>query len=517
MSGTPRPGIEQLGTSEMSFADLVDVLLEGVWAADHDGVTAFASPRMADILATSLDQMLGTPLVDWFHEQDRQLARDMWRRRTQGLTDTYEARMRRADGEIIHVRLHVSPLFDNGVIVGSVAAVTDITQLHQAADEKEQALQAAQEANEAKTTFLSWVSHEVRTPLNTIAGFAQLLQVGLERESDRRMIADILAATAHINGLVQDLLDYSRAEAHGLDSSLGAVDLNDAVKEAMSLVIGTARDHDVRIIDHVGYHTVIADRRPLVQVLTNLLTNAVKYGGDGSDVTVASELVGRCVRCTVTDQGPGISPHQQLVIFNPFQRLENARGVAGVGLGLAIADAYVRAMHGTISINSELGYGSTFVVELPVATLEAPEAAPTTRLVLYVEDEPLNASLVSSIVALLPGRTFHVAPTVAAGIEAALQLSPSLVLLDLNLPDGSGFEVLKAIRADSALRNTPVFMLSADATGQAIGMATDLGADRFITKPFDLGEFLEVIGAATTTPTTPTTPSAQSAAIRRNR
>ena len=126
-----------------------------------------------------------------------------------------------------------------------------------------------------------------------------------------------------------------------------------------------------------------------------------------------------------------------------------------------------------------------------------PADPPRNQLVLYVEDEPLNASLVESIIGLLPGRSLHVEPTVAGGIEAAARLQPALVLLDLNLPDGSGFEVLSSIRANPTLAGVPVFILSADATEQATGRAHELGADRFITKPFNLKEFVGLVEAAT--------------------
>jgi DNA-binding response OmpR family regulator len=159
-------------------------------------------------------------------------------------------------------------------------------------------------------------------------------------------------------------------------------------------------------------------------------------------------------------------------------------------------------MKGTLTLASPPGSGATFIVELPAAVDVSDRAAvtpvpPPNRMVLYVEDEPLNASLLDSIISLLPGRELQVEPTVAGGITAARELHPTLILLDLHLPDGSGFDVLHAVREDPNTAATPVFVLSADATEEAGRHALELGADRYITKPFNLKEFLALLDATT--------------------
>jgi CheY-like chemotaxis protein/anti-sigma regulatory factor (Ser/Thr protein kinase) len=244
---------------------------------------------------------------------------------------------------------------------------------------------------------------------------------------------------------------------------------------------------------------VLADRRHLVQVIVNLLSNAIKYGGRSTSVHVAAIEEGTMARCSITDEGPGIPTDQQRRVFEPFERLDNVANVPGVGLGLAIATSFVRAMAGTIELDSRPGEGATFTVVVPLASVpsasrtDAPAVDAPSHLILYVEDEPLNASLVESIVGLLADRSLHVEPTVAGGIGALDRLQPVLILLDLNLPDGSGFDVLRAVRAHPQHAATPVFILSADATEQATARAIELGADRFITKPFNLKEFVGLL------------------------
>ncbi|MEN9644325.1 MAG: hypothetical protein RL238_994 [Actinomycetota bacterium] len=486
--------------------EVLERLHVGVWIVDRDGVSTFANQHMCDLLRVPADQIVGHPLIEFWHPGDHTTILEAVRRRREGQSDHYDARLRRHDGSTVYVRVQASPVGAPGAFGGAVAVITDLSDLTEAAAERDNALRAAETASLTKTRFLSWVSHELRTPLNTISGFAQLLEGSLDQPSQREMATSILSACAHVNSLVQDLLDYSKADADMLEPSLAPVGIRGVCTAAMALVSGAARDLDVTLDTEVDDVYVLADQRHLVQVAVNLLSNAIKYGGKGSTVRVRSAVTPTTVRVAITDEGPGIPPEMQQRAFRPFERLDNATTVDGVGLGLSIAESLVRAMRGSLTLSSPPGEGATFTIELPVTepvrrddtgALAVPADTPRNQLVLYVEDEPLNASLVESIIGLLPGRSLHVEPTVAGGIEAAARLLPALVLLDLNLPDGSGFEVLTSIRANPAMEGVPVFILSADATEQATGRARELGADRFITKPFNLKDFVRLVEDAT--------------------
>jgi PAS domain S-box-containing protein len=458
--------------------EVMQSLHVGLWMIDHAGVSTYVNDRLAELLGLPAAEILGRPLLDHFHPADHEVLVAHIRSRRHGTRDHYDVRLQRSDGTTLPVRISGSPVIVDGAFAGSVAAITDLSDLA--------------EASLAKTRLLSWVSHELRTPLNTISGFAQLLESSVPDPAQRDMATSILSACAHINGVVQDLLDYAKADADMLDPELTSEPMKAVLEDALALVAGAAREHAVTIDLHVADECVLAERRHLVQSVLNLLSNAVKYGGSGTTVTVRVERDGDVVRCSITDQGPGIPAADRLRAFRAFERLDTDVPVEGVGLGLAIADSFVRAMHGSLSVSGEPGQGATFTITLP-------SAPPTTSsgLVLYVEDEPLNASLVESIIGLLPGRRLHLEPTVAGGIAALHRLRPALVLLDLNLPDGSGFEVLAAVRADPSMAGVPVFILSADATEQATTRALELGADRFITKPFNLKEFVALVEAAT--------------------
>ena len=518
MTALPPFGADLQRSDSVTFARLLEVLNEGVWFIDADGITLFANPRMAEMLGTTTDEMLGRSPLHYFIDEDRAVLLEQMRLRQDGLSADYEARLRRVDGSQLHARVHGSPVLVDGVVVGSVAAFTDVTDLHLASERQDEALRDAEESKETTNRLVSWMSHELRTPLNTVVGFAQLLHQRLENSSEREMADHILAAGKHVAELVEDLLAFSRLQSSSLEPRLAEVDVLDVVEEAMIITAGSASEarvrFDLRIAADEVERTALADQRQLTQVIVNLLSNAVKYGGCDTEVAITVEHDEHTVRCTVSDHGPGIAPHLQRAVFRPFERLENTRHISGVGLGLAIADSFMRGMNGSIALVSEPGEGAAFTVSVPRATPTAqpeqrsdepgatsrgPSSTSTTgeRLVLYVEDEPLNAALLGSIIELLPGRRLRVEPTVADGIAALAEETPALALLDLNLPDGSGLDVLRAIRADAASRSIPVFILSADATEEATHRALENGADRYLTKPFDLTEFLGLIDAAT--------------------
>ena len=484
--------------------EFVDALHVGMWSSDQDGVTTYVNRRVVEMLTVPADEIVGRPVLDFFPEHERANILMHLRQRRDQVSDHYDVHLQRPDGSLVPVRVSGSPLMVNGEFKGSVAAVTDLSDVESAADAMERALRSAEAASLSAMRLLSWVSHELRTPLNAISGFAQLLEQSVSEPSQRAMASSILAAGTHVNGLAQDLLDYSKAEAGMLEPDLTTVAMRDVLDRALSLSVTLARENDVTLEMHVADECVVADQRRLVQSVLNLLSNAIKYGGRGSRVVVQTTSENDRVRCSVTDEGPGIPPSVQQRAFTAFERLDNASNIDGVGLGLSIADSYVRSMHGSLTVSSPAGAGATFTIELPAAgeptgqpTAPGEAKHSTNGLVLYVEDEPLNASLVESIIGLLPGRTLHVEPTVAGGIEAADRLRPALVLLDLNLPDGSGFDVLAAIRANPALTGVPVFILSADATEQTTAQAMRMGADRFISKPFNLKEFVALVEAAT--------------------
>ena len=353
------------------------------------------------------------------------------------------------------------------------------------------------------------MSHELRTPLNAVLGFGQLLQLDGLRPDQQDSVDHIVRAGAHLLELIDEVLDISRVEAGHLRLSLEPVSVEEVVADALGMVRPLAAARGVALSEVVpgGDHHVRADRQRLRQVLVNLLANAVKYNRDDGEVTVRCEPAGGSLRLVVDDTGIGLSPHDQARLFQPFERLgAEHTDVEGTGLGLALTKQLVEVMGGAIGVTSEVGVGSSFWVELPLTEAPSetaaspvlpsaarPPSADVARTVLYVEDNLSNVKLVERVVARRPEVDFMVAMHGSLAIELAREHRPSLILLDLHLPDMSGEEVLRRLRADARTADTPVVVLSADATSGQVERLRASGAADYLTKPFDIPRLLAVI------------------------
>ncbi|MGH2862661.1 MAG: ATP-binding protein [Solirubrobacteraceae bacterium] len=378
----------------------------------------------------------------------------------------------------------------------------------------------------AKSGFLSRVSHELRTPLNAILGFGQLLERDLVEQGEQETLGHMLGAGRHLLAIVDDLLDLSRIESGELRLSLEPVQLSDVLAEAKSLISPAAtiaavgvRQRPVNVDLYVR-----ADRQRLVQVLLNLVSNAVKYNRRGGNVVIsAGRTEASMVRIEVSDTGTGVSQDAITRLFTPFERLDAAsRGIEGTGLGLALARGLVEAMGGELSLSSEAGVGTTVSFELPISSageVLAPRAQRSDAVavaasglgeagrglraaisVLYIEDNPSNVRLVEKIFGLSSDLGLHVAREGSSGVALARELRPDLVLLDLHLPDIPGEQVLAALRGDQQLADTPVIIVSADASPVQAKRLLAAGANGYLTKPFDIDQLLAAVRTRATPP-----------------
>lgn len=376
--------------------------------------------------------------------------------------------------------------------------------------EAEQARGEAERANLAKSEFLSRMSHELRTPLNAILGFGQLLETVDRADDDAQAVDQILKAGWHLLALIDDVLDLARIEAGKLAVSLEPVHAGELIADTLALVRPRADERSIRLSpprDTCDVY-VMTDRQRCRQVLLNLLSNAVKYNHDGGEVDVRCGRVSEAtLRISVCDSGRGIDPDRQAQLFEPFERLgAESSQIEGTGLGLALTKQLVEHLGGKIGVESTLGEGSTFWVELP--TVEAPsdrdepvmrQVTPPhldKRTLLLVEDNLANLRLVEAMLRRRPG--ISVIPAMQGGlaVELASQHQPDVIVLDLHLPDLPGRDVLNRIKADRRTRDIPVVIASAEARPSHIRQLRDDGAFEYITKPLDLGRFLDTIDAA---------------------
>lgn len=371
--------------------------------------------------------------------------------------------------------------------------------------ELKKARHAAERANQAKSDFLSRMSHELRTPLNAIMGFAQVLQLDPLAEEQMDGVKHILRGGRHLLSLINEVLDVARIEAGALSLSPEAVDVADIVQHAVDLIRPLALQRDLTIeVEPLPNVHVTADRQRLNQILLNLLSNAVKYNREHGTVRVSFRTSGGRVRIIVADTGAGIPPEKIELLFRPFERLgAEQSGVEGTGLGLALAKGLAEVMKGSLTVESVIDEGSTFTVELPITDGPARGEHPVTSqgvadrtksgTILYIEDNLSNVSLMERLVGRRPGVELLHARDGKTGIEAVRTQRPNLVFLDLHLPDHPGEEVLRQLWSDPATRDIPVVVLTADATPAQKRRLLASGATAYLTKPFDIGEVLDVI------------------------
>ncbi|MDP3824216.1 MAG: PAS domain-containing protein [Burkholderiales bacterium] len=374
----------------------------------------------------------------------------------------------------------------------------------------EQALsdkQTAERANQAKSEFLARISHELRTPLNAVLGFAQLIEqdarhplpgVQLER------VARIRSAGEHLLALIADVLDLAAIEAGTLPLVVEAVAIDAVLKDVAQWVSAPAHATNVRLHLEPTTGWVRADARRLRQIVANLASNAVKYNHAGGQVWFSAQATPDAGwEISVRDDGRGLTSEQCEHLFESFNRLGADReGIEGTGIGLAIVRQLADCMGGRVTVQSEPGRGSTFSVWLPCAEAQAPpsvagaaQASPSPSTlrplsVLYIEDNPVNVILVEELVAMRANVRLSCASDGLSGVARALDECPDVLLIDMQLPDIDGFEVLRRLRAAPALARCVKIALSANGMSEDIGRARAAGFDDYWTKPIDFKRFL---------------------------
>jgi len=374
------------------------------------------------------------------------------------------------------------------------------------------AKETAEAANRGKTEFLARMSHDLRTPLNAVLGFSYLLSLDpavTASSATAQKVRQVQVAGQHLLEMIDELLDLARIETGGLRLTLEPVDVRALAKDCLTLTEPLAAAHAVHVAcdrDATDARAT-ADRLRLRQVLVNLLSNAIKYNRDGGRVDVALGADDDRVTIEVRDTGVGLSEAQLGGLFQPFNRVGAERsGVEGTGLGLVIARQLVESMGGRLEVCSTLGLGSTFTVHLrrdrgaaaSTAPLETPVVPPTAadasaKRVLYIEDNPVNVLLMREMFTLRGGPSLDVAASGRAGLEAVRSRPPDLVLVDLDLPDIGGLEVVPRLRADPLTATLPCVAVTALALDEDERQVRAAGCFGLLSKPFGVAElFAEV-------------------------
>jgi PAS domain S-box-containing protein len=493
---------------------IMDNSQDVICTIDEQGCFLSANAACEELWGYKAGELIGRRYIDFVFEDDR----PMTEAASKGMLETgkvtdFVNRCVRKDGTLVDVLWSASWSAKDRIMFCVAHDVTDRARIEKALRE---AKEEADRANHAKSDFLSRMSHELRTPLNSILGFGQLLDRQSPTETQRPRIRYILSAGRHLLNLINEVLDISRIEAGTLQLSVEPVCLEEAIGEALDLMRPIAAERTIGLASGCSLDTatyVLADRQRLKQVLLNLLSNAMKYTAVKGCVTVSfAEFGNDRTRISVRDTGAGIPAEKLARLFTPFDRLGAEQSpVEGTGLGLALCQRLVHAMNGLIGVNSTMGTGSVFWLDLPhaqsplqtLSVTRGPAAAEQShseesRRILYIEDNFSNVTLVDQMLAERPAIELMTAMQGRVGLELARQHAPDLVLLDLHLPDMPGWQVLAQLKADQLTRDIPVVIISADATSPQIKRLLSAGARAYLTKPIDIAEFFRVIEDALT-------------------
>lgn len=371
--------------------------------------------------------------------------------------------------------------------------------------ELERARREAEEASEAKSQFLSRVSHELRTPMNVILGFAQLLEMDELTDEQRSQVREILEGGRHLLDVINEVMDIARVETGALARAREPVSLRAALEDVLQQAGPAAAARQVALPSRLPASCdvdVLASGRKLRQVIGHLVSNAIRHGGSPGEVAIDCVVDGDVVRVSVSDRGPGIPEEALEAAFTPFVRLGTGEQADGAGLGLPLARALIQAMGGRLGVESRSGGGATFWFELSRVEGRKPEggedmtdtgAADGAAVVLYIDDKPENIALVRRILARRPNTELVTATLGERGLELARERRPDLVLLDVELPDVGGVEVLRRLREDPATREIPVVVVSAEAAPATVERLMEEGARAYFTMPYEISDFLETV------------------------
>lgn len=443
---------------------------------------------------------------------------DMWQTISDGRVWHGVIRNRNKEGGFYWVDSTIVPFLDNnGLPYQYVSVRTDITELVLSRDEILVAKKEADQANAAKSVFLSSMSHELRTPMNAILGFGQLLESSDIDEHHKNDVREILRAGTHQLNLINEILDLSKIESGRIDISIEPIMISTVVQTCRSLMAPLIEKRELSFEIQSGCDTdlcVAADPTRLTQIVLNLFSNAVKYNREKGSIMVRYEEVDtHRVRLEVRDTGIGIPPEDQDEIFKPFFRVgRSSAETEGTGIGLSISKRLVDNMGGAIGFESVPNQGTTFWVELEKADMVESRSADGKEKdlslkevksrnseeprILYIEDNVANIKLVEKIIDRRADVGLVSVQQPGTGIRMAKTISPVIVLVDVNMPEMDGFEVLRRLRENPQTASIPVIAVSANVMAEDMSKAAEAGFDGYITKPIDINTFNQTIDKA---------------------
>jgi PAS domain S-box-containing protein len=518
---------QRLRDQQFYTRSLIESNIDALMTTDPRGIISDVNQQMEALTGCTRDQLIGAPFKNYFTDPERAEAA-ITRVLQEGKVTNYELTAHARDGTETVVSYNATTFHNrDNKLQGVFAAARDVTdrkqfehKLQENNVELENAKAAAEKANLAKSDFLSSMSHELRTPLNAVLGFAQLMASDTPPPSSAQKLSidQILQAGWYLLRLINEILDLAMIESGKVTLSQESMSLTEVIQDCQAMIEPQAQKRGVEmsfpLLDNLFY--VHADRTRVKQVMVNLLSNAIKYNRAEGKVVVKCAMSGKHrVRVSVTDTGAGLTPEQLAQLFQPFNRLGQESSIEeGTGIGLVVTKQLIELMGGVIGVESSIGVGSVFWVELPASS--APELAldsidkiavdkmdhvtvhalQSQRTLLYVEDNPANLVLVEQLIARRGDLKLLTAINGHLGIQMARAHQPDVILMDINLPGISGYGVLKILHEDAATAHIPIMALSANAVPRDIQKGMDAGFFRYLTKPIEVIEFMDALDIA---------------------
>ncbi|WP_310463187.1 PAS domain S-box protein [Sphaerotilus sp.] len=521
---------QRLRDQQFYTRSLIESNVDALMTTDPSGILSDVNKQTEALTGCTRDELIGAPFKNYFTDPGRAAAAIKLVLNKNKVTN-YELIARARDGKETVVSLNATTFYDRDrMLQGVFAAARDVTErkfLDQALQETnvelESAKFAAEQANLAKSDFLSSMSHELRSPLNAILGFAQLMESGAPKPTpvQKASIDQILQAGWYLLELINEILDLALIESGKLSLSQEAMSLTEVLADCEAMIEPQAQGGHIHlqfpVFDCPCF--VKADRTRVKQVFINLLSNAIKYNRVGGGVEVSCSSAGARTRISFRDTGAGLSPDKLAQLFQPFNRLgQEGSATEGTGIGLVVSKRLVELMGGEIGAQSTVGVGSVFWVELnttaapelagcviappPVAHIPVPHGLPT-RTLLCVEDNPANLMLIEQLVARRPDLRLLSARDGQSGVEIARMALPDVILMDINLPGINGIQALKILACEPATAGIPVIALSANAMPRDIEKGLEVGFFGYLTKPIKVDVFMAAVDAALQVRATP--------------
>ena len=489
---------------------LIESNIDALITTDPRGIITDVNKQMEALTGCTRDELIGAPFKDYFTDPERAEAGIKLVLGESKLTD-YELTARARDGKETVVSYNATTFHDRDrKLQGVFAAARDVT-------ERKRYEQSLQQANRAKSVFLANMSHEIRTPMNAILGFSQLML----RDQDLtprqcQYLGTINRSGEHLLALINDILEMSKIEAGRTTLNPSTFDLPVLLKD-LEMMFRVRTDEkklsfSVEMIGDVPQY-IVTDINKLRQVFINVLGNAVKFteqGGIGLRVRADRDgATGPFLRVEIEDTGPGISPDDQDKLFRHFEQTKTGQQAGtGTGLGLAISREFVRLMGGDITVNSQVGKGSVFVIHLPLKEGEAQavqakdkprhvlrlQPGQATCRVLIADDIEDNRQLLAQLLAPV-GFEIRLATNGAEAVQEFEEWRPHLILMDFRMPVMDGHEAIRRIRAMAGGEDTKIIAVTASAMDENRQELMGIGADDFISKPFREAELFQKIHA----------------------